>query len=334
MKELDSVDKLYCKLCNYSAKQLTQHIKATHKLTVAQYREQFGSDCIMQIGFNPNKQKPTPKNSEYVRGGYDKIRDTLQSAIILDYDVLKCKLDAEFMREYDSGAQQRKLKRDAPNIIASINYYTTDLDKFANYKVGHLIKDRVRFIKEYDCKIESIKCLCGRKYSIDRTCRSCKGGIAYPSLGWFKHTYKTEYEEYYQIYLETRTINSNRAYSMVSQELFNSVIDMLDIDLRDAVYMGSNEWCLILNKAERLIASQNVYYLDFKLHNINIEFDSNKGRFPKTLNYMDIRDNLLKKHGFTVLRVEEYDYVRNRGTIIQKCIDFINDNIVIDAKTE
>jgi len=38
------MDKLKCKLCDYEAKQLFQHLKSKHSMTTEQYRNLFGKN--------------------------------------------------------------------------------------------------------------------------------------------------------------------------------------------------------------------------------------------------------------------------------------------------
>ncbi|MBC8388814.1 MAG: hypothetical protein H8E13_12290 [Actinobacteria bacterium] len=74
------INLLECKMCGYKAKSLHQHIKAIHKISSKEYRNIYGQNCILQIGFIPPASRPkiNKKYSNYVKQGYKNQREKLK----------------------------------------------------------------------------------------------------------------------------------------------------------------------------------------------------------------------------------------------------------------
>ena len=60
---------LECKICGYKEKQLHPHHKAKHNMSSSEYRNIYGDNKIMQLGFTPNKPTLNIKHSNEVKRG-------------------------------------------------------------------------------------------------------------------------------------------------------------------------------------------------------------------------------------------------------------------------
>lgn len=158
---------LTCELCNYTGKQLHQHIKAVHKLNAKQYREMFGADKIMQIGFIP-KQAADVGRSTYVKLGYNRIKQNSQNVEIYNrlelYDALTVN---DTWKKYLGKTKYRTMINDNPRLYYSILEYTKDIP----FKWS--LEEKMRYIVEYNFNIDPIRCSCGKKVTFNAYCRRC-----------------------------------------------------------------------------------------------------------------------------------------------------------------
>ena len=118
-------------------------------------------------------------------------------------------------------------------------------------------------------------------------------------------------------------------YSQISQELFNSIIELLDLPLYDiyfATYDREN-MAEYKNKEYRLKTTSSYILPDFiclKSKKI-IEFNGDYWHSDKIANPLreKNRNSEIKKCGFEILHIKEFDYKKDKQGTIQKCIDFL-----------
>ncbi len=172
-------DLLKCELCDYTAKQLFQHIKVVHNISVDEYRNMFGVDKVMQINFNPPMAVVDKKISTYVSSGHLKIKNKIKSINeIYSKDETIRLLETEFYyKNYFGKAKNRTLIKENPKLYKSIYYYTDILEKtftkFNKDKGNFNFRNRLIFLVEINTDIEKLKCECGKTYTWNYYCRKC-----------------------------------------------------------------------------------------------------------------------------------------------------------------
>ena len=167
---------LQCKLCEYQSKQLHQHIQAIHKMSANEYRDIFGKDCIMQIGFNPTKKQINHKYSANTRQSYIKIRKDLNNIVDLyTYDeTKKILLNNNYYLQLFGKTKNRTLIKQNPKLYKSIYLHTESLTTIPNKSLGFSnFTNRILFITKYDAQMNNLKCKCERTYSFSGKSRCC-----------------------------------------------------------------------------------------------------------------------------------------------------------------
>jgi len=169
------INLLNCKLCDYKSKQLFQHIKSKHNMSVIDYRNIFGQTEIMQLNFNPPDNKTIhKKKSDITKKSYDTIRnfiDTLPIHSILDTRLLL--MNNDLYKNYFGKSSNRRLINDDPILYKSIMIHTDQLKNIFKTKEHYNFVKRIKFIVEYDYDIDKLKCKCGNKYTWHNYCRKC-----------------------------------------------------------------------------------------------------------------------------------------------------------------
>lgn len=166
------MDLLHCKLCDYKAKQLHQHLKSEHGLNAESYRSKFGSDQIMQIGFKANSPYRTSKNrhmSQYIKLGYKKIQKQILESEIYNrlelYDILTYN---DLWKQYLGKTKYRTMINDDIKLYKSIMEYSNGLPN--KTKLYH----RIYYIIYCKYNIDDCFCKCGKKLTFDNVyCRKC-----------------------------------------------------------------------------------------------------------------------------------------------------------------
>ena len=162
---------LKCKLCRYKAKQLHQHLKAVHKITSREYRQKFGQNEIMQIGFTPSEYKnPFRLESKRISEGYSKQRKRLGELNIYSLDETISKLSTNnTYKLYCGKTKYRTMIKDDARLYASILHHTLIL-KSRNVK--STLEQKMKFIIS-GCNINTIRCKCGKTLTMANGCRYC-----------------------------------------------------------------------------------------------------------------------------------------------------------------
>lgn len=160
--------KLKCKICNYEAKQLHQHLKSEHNLTALKYRELYGKDEIMQIGFAPNNKYVDTYRSSYVKRGYKNLQQQLNTLEIYTKDELRnILLNNNLWYKYLGKSKYRTMIADDPRLYKSVMHYTSDI-------LDTTLENRMKYIVEFNFDISKCRCKCGHKLTYGKLyCRKC-----------------------------------------------------------------------------------------------------------------------------------------------------------------
>lgn len=163
---------LICKICGYKAKQLHQHIKAVHNMRSIEYRNIYGIDSVMQIGFNPIPIIPKKRASDVIKHSYCRIKQQLDSIdCVYNIDKIINILSVETtFNKYCGKAKYRTMIKDDIVLYKSILFHSKILDD-KNIKVRFEL--RMKFIIDFNCNLEKTKCQCGRRYTFGKPCRRC-----------------------------------------------------------------------------------------------------------------------------------------------------------------
>ncbi len=172
-------DTLKCKLCDYEAKQLFQHIKTIHGMTTAEYRSKFGKDEKMQVNFNAPNHIPDKFNSSYVKNGYSHIFNELgkiKDLFSFEDTVYLLKTDF-YYKNYFGRAKNRTLIKENPKLYKSIYYHTeileTTFSKLDKGMGNYNFVNRMIFLIEHNANIDNLRCKCGKTYTWNTYCRYC-----------------------------------------------------------------------------------------------------------------------------------------------------------------
>lgn len=172
-------DILKCKLCNYQSKQLFQHIKAVHDMTVEEYRNKFGKNEKMQINFNKREYKVDKKMSKCVKDGYNRIFNNLDNIkdLYSIEDTLSLLNNDFYYKNYFGKSKNRTLIRENPKLYKSIYHHTKILEnefsKIGKCKSNYSFVKRMIFLVERNSNIDSLRCECGKTYTWNTYCRYC-----------------------------------------------------------------------------------------------------------------------------------------------------------------
>lgn len=166
---------LTCKICGYQSKQLFQHLKHHHHISVSEYRDMFGKDEIVQLNFIPPSQKNVDScKSMNVKKSYEKIKQSIEECQLYSFDDMRNLLITnDEWKKYVGKSCNRKMIRDNISLYKSILYYTSELETIFNSKENFNFVKRIKFIIDHNCDINKLKCECGKKYTWNTYCRYC-----------------------------------------------------------------------------------------------------------------------------------------------------------------
>lgn len=115
-------------------------------------------------------------------------------------------------------------------------------------------------------------------------------------------------------------------FSMISQELFWEIVDKIDIE--DVYFAELSNGVADFSGKNNEITIRHAHGWckpDFIKGNNIIEFDGeywHSGHVSK--NRDNIREQNLKNSGYSVLRIKEKEYTKNKQMVITECINFLN----------
>jgi len=167
------MNKLKCKMCNYEAKQLFQHFKSVHSIATFEYREKFGKDEIVQLGFLPNYKQKDEYRSKYVRNGYNKINNKIKNVNML-YSKQKTRnilIKNCLWENYIGKAKYRTMINDDVVLYKSICEYAIGAEKIMGRSLS--LPEKMKFIVEYNYNTNKLKCVCNKTYTFNKYCRYC-----------------------------------------------------------------------------------------------------------------------------------------------------------------
>lgn len=115
----------------------------------------------------------------YVKLGWNKIKKEVKkiTKVYSLHKVKKILLTDNFYKELYGKSRNRTLLKKDKKLFKSIYFYSkileTTLKNQNTHKGSYNFAKRVKFIVEYNCKIEKLKCQCGKKYNWTKYCRFC-----------------------------------------------------------------------------------------------------------------------------------------------------------------
>jgi len=136
-----------------------------------------------------------------------------------------------------------------------------------------------------------------------------------------------------------KNVPNQNTLSKISQELFWTIYNKLHQNLKNKCNFGElNKELYLYNKKKH-----KKYFIDFNLQNVCIEFNGtywhadkrffNKNDVIRETNaadiwsYDSIKQKFIRSLKYELLIINEYDYINDKKSIIDSCIDFINNNI-------
>lgn len=158
---------LKCKVCDYEARQLHQHIKAAHNLTALAYREIYGETECMQIGFDPSNKLKDPHHSNYVKQGYADLQQRLGAyELYTQKELYAVLLKDDSWLNYLGKAKYRTMISDDPRLYKSILFYTKSLNT--------TLENRMKYIVKFNFDLSKCYCKCGHRLTYGKLyCRKC-----------------------------------------------------------------------------------------------------------------------------------------------------------------
>jgi very-short-patch-repair endonuclease len=138
---------------------------------------------------------------------------------------------------------------------------------------------------------------------------------------------KKEGREKYHKHIEKMVENCrcDNPYSKISQELFDEIYKRLEKNKQNNVkyYTLNGEQSFYADGEFNL----NLIYVDFKCGNVIIEFDGTYWHSTPLIKNKDTRRTLfLESKSYKVLRIKEQEYNKDKQKIVDKCLQFINEN--------
>lgn len=149
-----------------------------------EYRTIYGSNEIMQVGFAP----PNGRIKKQVNNGYATIRETLNSidGIYSKTETRDRLLYKDLYKSLFGRAKNRTLIKSDPKLYKSLMYYTNQLS-FLKRTGMNSFTGRIKFIIQFNCNLELLKCNCGKSYTFENRCRYCP----LPRLDFRAHSNET-----------------------------------------------------------------------------------------------------------------------------------------------
>lgn len=290
--------------------------------TNEQLREQYGSEYVNAL----SKKKATFSKKHYIKKygeelGLKKWNDVLHKKLKTQKDNFKNKLwkNGRTLEEY----QERY------GVVIGYKKWT-ERNRVQSYKVS-----KQRYIDEYGEELgseicKSVKDNSSLKSFVDRygeelgkiryeeNCKRC--AITLPKM--IELYGETDGIVRYKEWLQKCTDHSHleQGYSKSSQSLFWDIYEKLsDSDKDKCNFAELNEESKFY---QHLSDTIKLHRVDFKIGNKIIEFDS---EYWHDIEQDKLRDDFLKSHNYTVLRVWYKDWVKDKQQIIDKCLNFINE---------
>ena len=201
------------------------------------------------------------------------------------------------------------------------NFKENGEKKYIEYKLSMDKTSEKAFIKKYG-KIDGKK-----RYNI-YILKQKENSFSYTLDGFILKYGDIGKEKYYEWLKITCEAIKNRwkiGYSKMSQNLFWRIFDSLSENLKK-----ETKFAELNNEQEFYVFWKDKKFIlvDFKVKNIIIEFN---GKFwhstEKMIKQDSIRKEWLENKGYKVLFIDEIDWIKNENNIINKCLNFIKENV-------
>ena len=323
----DGSDYVECKECGFRAKQVSQHVVKKHGMSIDEYCNKH--NCLVseltcktlhdtlsanirkacadgKCGFKVGGENPS--HSEEVKSG----RRSIFSMNYHGYDGLT---DEEKRKRISEASNNVAKKRDDNcNSTTTIEYYL---------KRGYSKTEAKKMLKERQSTFTLEKCK--KKYG------DVDGERIYNERQqkWQDTLKSKPIEEIERI--NKAKMCDGRGYSKISQELFNSIMNILGDEYKEVFYATNggvdnpfNEYMVVDDIHNRH------YFLDFYVKDNNkvIEFDGEYWHSEKRGSWvkkheLEREDNLRTLGYSDILHVGEREYRDNPDKVIVECVEFI-----------
>lgn len=178
---------LKCKLCQYEAKQLHQHLRSVHGITANEYRALFGGSERMQINFATFKpKKVNSKLAQKTKKSrlpertvlYDKQVRTMSKE-----ETRQALLEGDLYKTLTGKSIGRVLFKRNPSLYKSIMIHTEELEQevlaLGCSSTSYNMVRRVEFIVECKYNLDKAKCKCRKRLNFRKYCRECNEATAH-----------------------------------------------------------------------------------------------------------------------------------------------------------
>ena len=321
----DGSDYVVCKECGDKAKQITQHIRKIHHMTVDEYCVKHSCtvhdlSCeSLHRALSTNIQKAcvegrcgwqkggdNPSHSEEVKNGR-------RSPFSMNYHGYDGMTDEEKRNMVLKLAKEVAETRDKNgNSTTTLEYYL---------KRGYTEEEAVDMLRNRQTTFTLEKCQ--KKYG------EIEGERIYRERQerWQNTINSKSPEEIDRI--NRAKFGDGRGYSRISQELFDKIVEKIGSEYKEIYYATRgdgdfNEYMV------HTLDNKHRYFLDFfvKDNNSVIEFDGEYWHGEKRGNQARDREREenIRKLGLKVFRVDEVEYRKNPVRMVNECVKFIRGN--------
>ena len=283
-KNKNDPDAVECVLCGMRSQSLFRHVKAVHNISGEEYKKTYNAPLCSNTF--------TKHQSDRVKG--DKNPGWQHNGKFSPFSenfVNAASTDRKELME-----RMAESVKNNGNNSATLLYWT---------KQGYFPEEAEKLRSERQVTFSLEKCIA--KYGVEKGTERWNQR----QFKWFKNNKKSN-------------------FSQISQKLFWEIFEKLPAKenvyfatLKDGVKdsSGKNNECTLSISSK--VIKPDFYVQDKKLL---IEFDGDywHGKVYGAFHRQQIRDRLLLENGYKVLHIKECDYNKDPGSIVQQCLDFIN----------
>lgn len=178
---------LKCKLCQYEAKQLHQHLRSVHGITANEYRALFEGSERMQINFAKFKSKEVNRElaqkTKKSRMPEKNILHNEQVTTLSKEETRQTLLEADLHKTLTGKSIGRVLFKSNPSLYKSIMIHTQELEQevlaLGCNPTSYSMVKRVEFIVGCNYNLDKAKCKCKKKLNFRKYCRECNETTAH-----------------------------------------------------------------------------------------------------------------------------------------------------------
>lgn len=288
-REYDS-EEVTCKCCEvYRRKDIRQHIRREHNITIEQYKEEYDSEVICDSTKSVYSKKLSGENNPWYNhsGKFSSLSEKFKKYDTLNTEDVKDKI------------------KEVSNKISKSLKETDKLNTRKEYWInkGYSEEEAKEKIKERQTTFS--KEICIKKYGK-------KDGL---------ERWKTRQEKWQNNYRKSN-------YSKISQELFWALMSTNVVSKKDVRFASLNNKTYLQDYSRNfeltLRLNNSTIKPDFIYKNKIIEFDGDywHGKAGNVLRELK-RDNEIISSGYEILHIKEKDFNINKDKEIEKCINFL-----------